>query len=92
VAKGTSTDLRERGMGELVKELAGQVSTLVRQEIELAKTEMGEKGKKAGLGAGVLGGAGVAALLMLGSLSAFMIIVLALVMPAWASALIVAAL
>ena len=92
MAKGTSIDLRERAMGELVKQLAGQVSTLVRQELELAKTEIGEKGKKAGVGAGMLGGAGVAALLMLGSLSALMIIVLALVMPAWASALIVTAL
>jgi uncharacterized membrane protein YqjE len=89
---GTRADLHERGMGELVKDLSGQVSTLVRQEVELAKAEMAEKGKKAGVGAGMFGGAGVSALLMLGTLTAFLIIVLALVLPAWASALIVTAL
>jgi uncharacterized membrane protein YqjE len=92
-ARGTSNghygDLRERGTGELVKQLSNQVSTLVRQEIELAKTETAEKGKKAGVGAGMFGAAGVAGLLMLGSLTAFLIIVLALAIPAWASALLV---
>lgn len=86
---GVREDLRERGMGELVKELSGQVSVLMRQEIELARTEATEKAKKAGVGAGMLGGAGVAALLMLGSLTAFLILVLALAMPNWAAALIV---
>jgi uncharacterized membrane protein YqjE len=90
-SNGDRVDLRERGMGELVKELSGQVSTLVRQEVELAKAEMAEKGKKAGIGAGMLGGAGVAALVMLGSLTAFLILALALALPAWAAALIVTA-
>lgn len=86
---GHHRDLRERGTRELVKQLSGQVSTLVRQEIELAKAEAAEKGKKAGLGAGMFGGAGIAGLLMLGSLTAFLILVLALAIPAWASALLV---
>jgi uncharacterized membrane protein YqjE len=85
-------DLREYGVGDLVKELSSQVSTLVRQEVELAKAEVGEKGKKAGVGAGMFGGAGAAALLMLGSLTAFLILALDLAMPAWAAALIVTAL
>ena len=85
-------DLREHGVGDLVKELSSQVSTLVRQEVELAKAEVGEKGKKAGVGAGMFGGAGAAALLMLGSLTAFLILGLDLAMPAWAAALIVTAL
>ena len=85
-------DLREHGVGDLVKELSGQVSTLVRQEVELAKAEVGEKGKKAGVGAGMFGGAGAAALLMLGSLTACLILALDLAMPAWAAALIVTAL
>lgn len=89
IANGHRLDLRERGTGELVKKLSSQVSTLVHQEIELAKTEMAEKGRKAGLGAGLFGGAGVAGLLTLGSLTAFLIIVLALAIPAWASALLV---
>jgi uncharacterized membrane protein YqjE len=85
-------ELRDQGVGDLVKELSSQVSTLVRQEVELAKAEVGEKGKKAGVGAGMFGGAGVAGLLMLGSLTAFLILVLHLAIPAWAAALIATAL
>jgi len=62
-------DARERGIGELVKDLAGQTSTLVRQELQLAQAEVTEKGKLAGRGAGLLGGAAVAALLALGALN-----------------------
>jgi len=91
-ANGRQTELRERRTGELVKDLSGQVSALVRQEVELAKVEVAEKGKKAGVGAGMFGGAGVAGLLMLASLSATLIIALAIVLPDWASALIVTAL
>jgi hypothetical protein len=80
-------DTRERGIGDLVKELSGQVSVLMRQEVELARTEATEKAKKAGPGAGMLVGAGVAALLMLGSLTAFLILVLARAIPDWAAAL-----
>jgi uncharacterized membrane protein YqjE len=86
---GAQEELREHSTGDLVKQLSQQVSTLVRQEVDLAKAEMGEKGKKAGVGIGILGGAGVAALLALGSLTAFLILVLDLAMPAWAAALIV---
>lgn len=89
---GRTAELREHGIGELVKELSGQLSTLVHQEIELAKAEVSEKGKKAGVGAGMFGGAGIAGLLMLGTLTAFLILVLHLAMPAWAAALIVTAL
>ena len=86
---GTQEELRDHSTGDLVKQLSQQVSTLVRQEVDLAKAEMGEKGKKAGIGIGILGGAGVAALLALASLTAFLILVLDLAMPAWAAALIV---
>jgi uncharacterized membrane protein YqjE len=89
---GGVAELRDQGIGELVKELSGQVSKLVRQEVELAKAEVSEKGKKAGVGAGMFGGAGIAGLLMLGSLTAFLILVLHLAMPAWAAALIATAL
>ena len=84
--------LRDRGTGELVKDLSAQVSRLVHQEVELAKTEMAEKGKKAGIGVGMFGGAAVAGLLMLGSLTACLILALALALSAWAAALIVTAL
>jgi len=89
---GPRADLREQGMGDLVKELSSQVSTLVHQEVELAKAEMAEKGKKAGVGAGMFGGAAVAGLATVGALTAFLILVLAVAIPAWAAALCVTAL
>lgn len=61
--------LRESSLGELVQRLANETSQLVHQEIELAKAEMTEKGKRAGIGAGMFGGAGVVGLLALGALT-----------------------
>ena len=88
----TSTeDLRDRPLGELVKQLASETSTLVRQELELAKAEMAEKGKKAGVGAGLIGGATVVGLAALGAFTAFLILALDGVLPNWAAALVVAA-
>jgi hypothetical protein len=84
--------LRRRGTGELVQRLSQQVSLLVRQEVELAKAEVSEKGKQAGLGAGMLAGAAIAAVMTLGALTAAAILTLELAMPAWAAALIVTAL
>jgi uncharacterized membrane protein YqjE len=82
-------DPRERGIGELVKELAGQTSTLVRQEIKLAQAEVTERGRLAGRGAGLYAGAATAALLMLGALTALLVIALDSAMPLWLAALIV---
>jgi uncharacterized membrane protein YqjE len=81
--------LRDRSTGDLVKDLSQQASRLVRQEIELAKTELAEKGKQAGIVAGLLAGAAVAALLMLGALTAFLILALDEAMPDWAAAIVV---
>jgi hypothetical protein len=86
----SDSDLHERPVGELLKELSNQTTTLVRQELELAKAEMAEKGKKAGLGAGMFGGAGLAGLLALGALTACLIAALATAMDLWLAALIVA--
>jgi uncharacterized membrane protein YqjE len=82
-------DPRERGIGELVKDLASQTSTLVRQEIKLAQAEVTEKGKVAGKGAGMLGGAAVAGLLGLGALTALLIVVLDSFMALWLAVAIV---
>jgi uncharacterized membrane protein YqjE len=82
-------DPRDRGIGELVKDLAGQTSTLVRQEIKLAQAEVTQKGKVAGKGAGMLAGAAVAGLLMLGALTALLIVVLDSFMALWLAVLIV---
>jgi uncharacterized membrane protein YqjE len=75
---------------ELVRRASEQVTGLVRAELQLAKAELAEKGKRAGTGAGLLGVGGVAALYGLGILIAAGVLALALVLPAWASALIVA--
>jgi uncharacterized membrane protein YqjE len=83
-------DLRDRPVGDLVKQLAGQTSTLVRQEIDLAKAEMSQKATTAGKGAGLLGGAAVVGLLAAGSLTACLILALGEVIPDWLAALIVA--
>jgi len=83
-------ELRERPVGDLVKQLAGQTSTLVRQEIDLAKAELSEKGRVAGKGAGLLGGAAVVGLLAAGSLTACLILALSEAIPDWLAALVVA--
>jgi uncharacterized membrane protein YqjE len=80
--------MREQSVGDLLKQLSQETSTLVRQEMALARAELTEKGKRAGTGAGMLGGAGVAALLTLGTLTACIILVLSEFMDAWLAALI----
>jgi len=72
-----------------MKDLSTQTTTLVRQEIELAKAELTEKGKAAGTGAGILGGAGVVGLLALGTFTAFLVAALDTAMKFWLAALIV---
>jgi uncharacterized membrane protein YqjE len=81
--------LRDRSTGDLVKQLSEQTSTLVRQEVELAKLELTEKGKQAGVGAGILGGAGLVAMLGIAALTAALIAGLAEAMDVWGAALIV---
>jgi uncharacterized membrane protein YqjE len=82
--------LHEQPIGELLKELASETTTLVKQELELAKAEMREKGRKAGPGFGLIGAAGAVALLAAGALTAFLVLALDEVMPNWLAALIVA--
>ena len=74
---------------ELVRELAEQTSTLVRQELALAQVELKEKGKRAGIGGGLFGTAGVLALYGVGALIATAILALATAVDAWLAALIV---
>ena len=84
-------ELRDVGVGELLKQLSQETGTLVRQELALAKAELTEKGKRAGIGVGLIGGAAVLGLAALGALVAFLILVLAEAMAAWGAALIVTA-
>jgi len=88
---GEADELRERPIGELLKDLATEMTTLMRQEIDLAKTEFAEKGRKAGPGFGMWGAAGELGLREVGALTAFFILALDGVMPNWLAALVVAA-
>jgi uncharacterized membrane protein YqjE len=84
------SDLSEQTIAALVKRAGEEVSLLVRDELRLAQIEVAEKGKRAGVGAGLLGGAGFLSLYGLAALVATAILALALVIPAWSAALIVA--
>ena len=80
----------ERSVPALVKQITAQSAALARKELELAEAEMTIKGKRAGLGAGMFGGAGLFGLFGLGTLTVAAILALTIVLPGWASALIVA--
>ncbi len=84
------TELQDRPMGELVKQLSDQTTALVRAEVELAKAELAEKGKKAGMGAGMFGGAGLFGVFGFAALTTAFIAALDLAMATWLAALIVA--
>jgi MFS family permease len=78
-------------MSELVQRASHQLTELVRGELRLAQAEMKEKGERYGKGGGLFGGAGVVGFLMLQALVATAIASLAVPLPVWAAALIVAA-
>ncbi|WP_410625405.1 phage holin family protein [Amycolatopsis sp. cmx-8-4] len=80
----------ERSVGELVSDLSDEVKRLVRDEIRLGVFELQHKGRKMGFGAGLFGAAGLLALFGVGALVATAILALALVVPGWLAALIVA--
>lgn len=83
-------ELRDRPTGELLKELSDHTTTLVKQEMDLAKAELQEKGKQAGLGSGMFGGAGLFGVSAFAALTACLIAVLDQAMELWLAALIVA--
>lgn len=81
--------LNEMPVADLVQRMSQQTADLVRKELELAQVEMKEKGKRAGLGAGLFGGAGVIAVYGVGALIATIILALATFLEGWIAALIV---
>ena len=83
-------DLRDRPTGELLRQLSDETTTLVKQEVELAKAELQEKGKQAGIGAGMFGGAGLFGVGAFAALTACLIAVLESPLSLWLAALIVA--
>jgi membrane protein len=84
---GASAD---ESIADLMRRLSEQTTELVRKEIELAKAELQVKGKKAGMGAGMFGGAGVFGFYAFGALTACAILALATAVDGWLAALIVA--
>jgi uncharacterized membrane protein YqjE len=84
------SDARDRPIAELMKDLSDQTTTLVRKELELAKAELAEKGKRAGVGAGMFGAAGLLGVFAFGALTACIVLALATAITAWLAALIVA--
>jgi uncharacterized membrane protein YqjE len=83
-------DLSDQSLGELVQRMSQQTSRLVRDEIRLAEVELQEKGKRAGVGAGLFGTAGLIAAYALAALIAGAILLLAKAVDSWVAALIVA--
>jgi uncharacterized membrane protein YqjE len=83
------SDARDRPTAELMRELTDQTTSLVRQEIELAKVELAEKGKKAGVGAGMFGAAGLFGAGAFAAITACLIWALSTFVVGWVGALIV---
>jgi uncharacterized membrane protein YqjE len=79
----------DRSLGELFSELSRQTSTLIRQEVALAKVEMKQKGTEVGKDVGMMAAGGALAYAGLLALIATVIIILAEFLPWWLSALIV---
>jgi uncharacterized membrane protein YqjE len=86
---GQARPVTDQSTSELVQRASEQITRLVRDEIALAKAELAEKGKHAGIGVGLFGGGGVLALYGVGALIATLIIVFDLFLPLWLAALIV---
>ena len=89
MTEATPTRTEKASTGELVSQLSDEVSTLIRDELRLAQAEMTQKTKKAGMGAGLFGGAGLVALYGIGALVTAAILGLAVVLDPWLAALIV---
>jgi uncharacterized membrane protein YqjE len=81
-------ELSDRSVSDLVQQLSQQTATLVRQEMRLAQTELQEKGKRAGMGAGMFGGAGLVALYGVGALLAAAILAIGTAVDPWIAAVI----
>lgn len=88
---GPARPVADQSTSELVQRASEQLTRLVRDEIQLAKAELAEKGKHAGIGVGLFGGAGVLVMYGVGALIATLVIVLDLFLPLWLAALIVTA-
>jgi uncharacterized membrane protein YqjE len=85
----STQELSDRSVGDLVQRLSEQTATLVREEMRLGQAELQQKGKRAGVGAGMFGGAGLVALYGAGALVAAAILLIATAVDPWIAAVIV---
>ncbi len=83
------TDLHDKPIGELLRELANETSTLMRQELDLAKAELAQKAKQGGIAAGLFGGAGLLGFFAFAALTTCLIAALSLALPVWLSSLVI---
>lgn len=81
----------ERSIGDLFSQLANETTTLVRQEVQLAKVELGQKATRVGKGVGLIGAAGAVAHAGVLAVVAAVILLLGEHMPYWVAALVVGA-
>jgi uncharacterized membrane protein YqjE len=88
-AEAPPPDPKDVSTGELIGQLSEQMTTLVRNEVRLAQSEVTQKAKRLGIGAGLFGGAGVVALLGLNALVTAVILGIATTLPGWLSGIIV---
>ncbi|WP_435203144.1 phage holin family protein [Janibacter sp. GS2] len=91
MAEPVRPQAQDASTGELISRLSEQTSTLIRDEMRLAQAEFSAKAKHAGVGVGMFGAGGLLAFFGAAALVATAILALALVLPAWAAALIVGA-
>ena len=84
-----SNGLDQASLSELMQQLSGQVSISARKEVELAKAEVADKGKRLGVGLGAFGVAGIVGLFSLGALTAALILAVDTGMEGWLAASIV---
>jgi uncharacterized membrane protein YqjE len=89
MAQSVDDDHRHQSLGELMKQLAEQMSRLIRSEVRLARAETAEKAQVYARAAGMLGAAAVVGLLAGFAMTLFLIYLLKLALPLWAAALIV---
>lgn len=88
--ESSRTQSHDPSAAELVKQVSEQTQRLIRQELALARLEISEKARHAGIGAGLLGAAAVVALFGVGTLVAMLVLLLATALEPWLAALIVA--
>ena len=85
----TTHDPTDKTLAELLSDLSQELAALMHQELDLAKAEVTAKGKRLGVGAGLLVGAGAVAFLGLGAVVACVIAALSQALPVWLAALLV---